>query len=410
MTPQHPQHLDDVLSLIKDAMADGAALAIVGHGSKSDWGYPVAEARPVVLDRLSGVIDYQPEELILTVRAGTAMTEINKALAKQNQMLGFEPPDLGELYGANNPSSNKGSIGGVLATNLSGSRRLTAGAARDFLLGFEAASGRGERFRSGGKVVKNVTGYDLSKLICGSFGTLAIMDEITLKTLPKPEATKSLIFPADDLAAAGKHIAAILATPHEPSAAAILPADMAAKAGYDMDKMLVVIRLEGFAVSVNARADALLALYAGGDEIDDKASQSLWQLITNTVLLADSQGDIWKVSCPATAAPAIIQGLKDVLPKDLPLRYYADWAGGLLWLDLPSQATPEDVAYGARLRQILADHGGGFAQLIRDSNITRQYVPAFQPLADAQFGLHKRIKAAFDPMRVLNPGRMHHDI
>jgi glycolate oxidase FAD binding subunit len=408
MTADHPDNLNEMLSVIAEAMADGTPLSVSGCASKSDWGYAIADARPVSVDRWAGIIDYQPDELILTVRAGTPMTEINKTLANKNQMLGFEPPDPSVLF-AKTDLSNKGSIGGVLATNSSGSRRLTAGAARDFLLGFEAASGRGERFRSGGKVVKNVTGYDLSKLICGSFGTLAIMDELTLKTLPRPEVSKSVLIPAADLAAAVRHIAAILATPHEPSAAAILPSDIVALAsldssldsGLDYGQMLAVIRFEGFAISVNDRVNAVLSLYPDGDSIDDAASQTLWQAIGNTALLADAAGDIWKLSCAPSAAPSVI----NALPDEWPLRYYADWAGGLLWLDVPSGGVA-----GTILRQVLADHGGGFAQLIRDAGNTRSLVPPFQPLPSSQLALHKRIKAAFDPKGILNPGRMHHAI
>lgn len=404
MTADHPDNLNEMLSVIAEAMADGTPLSVSGCASKSDWGYAIADARPVSVDRWAGIIDYQPDELILTVRAGTPMTEINKTLANKNQMLGFEPPDPSVLF-AKTDLSNKGSIGGVLATNSSGSRRLTAGAARDFLLGFEAASGRGERFRSGGKVVKNVTGYDLSKLICGSFGTLAIMDELTLKTLPRPEVSKSVLIPAVDLAAAVRNIAAILATPHEPSAAAILPSDIVALASLDSSldygQMLAVIRFEGFAISVNDRVNAVLSLYPDGDSIDDAASQTLWQAIGNTALLADAAGDIWKLSCAPSAAPSVI----NALPDEWPLRYYADWAGGLLWLDVPSGGVA-----GTILRQVLADHGGGFAQLIRDAGNTRSLVPPFQPLPSSQLALHKRIKAAFDPKGILNPGRMHHAI
>lgn len=408
MTADHPDNLNEMLSVIAEAMADGTPLSVSGCASKSDLGYAIADARPVSVDRWAGIIDYQPDELILTVRAGTPMTEINKTLANRNQMLGFEPPDPSVLF-AKTDLSNKGSIGGVLATNSSGSRRLTAGAARDFLLGFEAASGRGERFRSGGKVVKNVTGYDLSKLICGSFGTLAIMDELTLKTLPRPEVSKSVLIPAVDLAAAVRHIAAILATPHEPSAAAILPSDIVALAsldsslasGLDCGQMLAVIRFEGFAISVNDRVNAVLSLYPDGDSIDDAASQTLWQAIGNTALLADAAGDIWKLSCAPSAAPSVI----NALPDEWPLRYYADWAGGLLWLDVPSGGVA-----GTILRKVLADHGGGFAQLIRDAGNTRSLVPPFQPLPSPQLALHKRIKAAFDPKGILNPGRMHHAI
>jgi glycolate oxidase FAD binding subunit len=404
-----PETLAEILPIMAEAMATQQPLAIVGANTKSAIGYAVADATLVQLDRWTGVLDYQPEELVLTARAGTPMAEINDLLETNHQMLAFEPPDPRPLFGGD----HHGTLGGVLASNASGPRRLTAGAARDFLLGFEAASGRGERFRAGGKVVKNVTGYDLSKLMVGSFGTLALMDEVTLKTLPRPETAISLTFPAADFSAAQNMISAIFATPYEASAAAILPSDMAAKAGLSGD-MQVVIRLEGFAVSVADRAEHLLKAFDQGEKRDETESRRLWQDIRDTHLLADEDADIWKISCaPSSGAEVIASLMAEMTAADKSCPYYADWAGGLIWMAAP-QYTSAGGNFGDMMREVVAQHGGGFAMRVRtaDTNqgLSHDVVPPFQPLDAGRLALHQRIKAAFDPIGILNPGRMHQGI
>jgi glycolate oxidase FAD binding subunit len=412
----HPETLDDVLPLIAEAIATKRPLAVNGAKTKSAIGNLVPNAPPnttpnatfVELDRWTGILDYQPEELVLTVRAGTPMAMLNDLLASHHQMLAFEPPDPRPLFGGD----HQGTLGGVLASNASGPRRLTAGAARDFLLGFEAASGRGERFRAGGKVVKNVTGYDLSKLMVGSFGTLALMDEVTLKTLPRPETAMSLLFPAVSFSAAQSLIAAIFSTPHEPSAAAILPADMASRAGLS-DRMQVVVRLEGFAVSVADRAEHLLNRYDGGEKWDEEASRKLWQDIRDTRLLADEPSDIWKISCPPSSGAAVISTIMTETNAVEPYPYYADWGGGLIWMAAPNHTSSGGI-FGVILRDIVARHGGGFAMRVRaadsDNSTSLDSVPAFEPLDAGRLALHRRIKTAFDPMGILNPNRMHQGI
>ena len=276
---------------------------------------------------MSGIIDYQPEELVLTLRAATPMNIVEAALAHARQMLAFEPPSMTRILGEAEPGV-RGTIGGLVAANLSGPRRLTAGAARDYLLGFEAVSGRGELFKSGGKVMKNVTGYDLSKLMCGSFGTLGVMDEITLKTLPAPETSRSLILGADDVASAVSSIAGIFASPHEPGASAILPAQIAAEEGVDSGSpFTVIIRLEGIEASVGDRLGHLQAM-TGGDEIGEAASVRLWQRIRDVQPLAEKPLDIWKVSCAPSDAAKVMAAID---PR-LEYRYMADWAGGLIWI------------------------------------------------------------------------------
>ena len=395
--------LDEVKSAVTDAVADESRLEIIASGSKRALGRQCAYDVTLDLSAMTGIIDYQPEELVLTVRAGTPMAEVQAALAEARQMLAFEVPNYSHLL----DTSNVATIGGVVATNLSGPRRLTAGAARDYLLGFEAISGRGEAFKSGGKVMKNVTGYDLSKLMTGSFGTLAVMDEITLKTLPRPETSCSLIVQVDDFAAATSKIASLFATPHEPGSAAILPAELARQAGLHLDKdtgkdrasCVIVVRLEGIDISIADRLANLQRL-TGGDRLEATDSEALWAKIRDVRLFSAPVRDVWKISCPPAAAASVI----DTIKASHDISYFADWAGGLIWM------TGGTDTLGTDLRQALAGFGGGFAMLVRDSGTTRQVIPPFQPLSGPMLALHKRVKAAFDPLAVLNAGRMHDGI
>jgi glycolate oxidase FAD binding subunit len=394
------QNLDDAAAVIIAAQQNKQRLELRGLGTKTALGNQPDYDDCLDVSAMQGIIDYQPEELVLTVRAGTALSLIDAELAKANQMLAFEPADLSGILA----SKSTGTIGGVLATNLSGPRRLTAGAARDFLLGFDAVSGRGERFKSGGRVMKNVTGYDLSKLICGSYGTLAVVDEVTIKTLPRPETSLSLLYGCEDMKSAVAQIAAIFASPHEPSAAAILPQSVAATAGLDMaTAMIVVIRLEGIALSVEDRA---AHLYDIGQPdrgsvvgtLPQADSEALWGRIRDVDLLAHTSGDIWKLSCAPASAPAIVAAMEPTFETT----FYADWAGGLLWF-----AGPSGLEFGTALRAAVMGHGGGHAQLLFDRAMNKTRVPVFQPLPPAQASLTKRVKAAFDPLGVLNFGRMH---
>ena len=390
--------LEDAAVAIADAVANQQHLSVQSMATKSALGRDVSYDSYLDVSAFTGIKDYQPDELILTVRAGTPMHEVEAVLASANQMLAFEAPDLHKLLGA----QSAGTIGGVLATNASGPRRLTAGAARDYLLGFDAISGRGERFKSGGKVMKNVTGYDLSKLICGSYGTLAVFDEVTFKTLPRPETNISLLFGCEDMTAAVAKIASVFASPHEPNAAAILPGSMAASAGIDVPgAMVVIIRLEGIDVSVTDRALHLLAADPSGAEIDENSSSALWQRIRDVELLVNQPGDVWKLSCAPAAAPNIIAAVQN----QFDITFFADWAGGLLWL-----AGPSGASFGTALRTALANNGSGYAQLVRDQADTKTVITPFQPLSSAHYALHKRVKAAFDPLSVLNLGRMHDGI
>ena len=391
MTIIAPQNFADLTDAMMKIVADNTPVTIAAGGTKQGLGKPVKTDNHLDVSALAGVMDYEPEELIITTHAATPLVEIEALLAKHNQMLAFEPPHLDRLYG----TANTGTIGGALMANLSGPRRLSQGAARDFLLGFEGVSGRGTAFRSGSKVVKNVTGYDLSKLLCGSFGTLAVIDEMTLKTLPAPETSLSLIVANPDLEQAAAAARAALKTAYEPSATAILP-----QGAHQMSQSaaLAVIRFEGVAVSVNDRFEKTqkeLAPFGHTDKLEMAASETLWRDIADVALLPEGR-QIWRISLAPSQGPILLQDIAQQMDVDA----YFDWAGGLLWLSSDRHDAHQII------RQALAHNGGGHATLMRGSDELREAVDVFEPLAKPLAALNKRIQDAFDPHGLLNPGRL----
>jgi len=281
-----PQSEAEVLELVHRAANDKRSLLVQGAGTKGGWGRPVA-GDTLDLSRLSGITLYEPEELVLSAQAATPLAEIERRLAQRGQRLAFEPPDFGPLYGL---PRDKGTLGGAIACNLSGPRRISAGAARDHVLGFAGVSGRAEAFKSGGRVVKNVTGFDLSKLLAGSFGTLAVMTSLTLKVLPAAEATATVVLTGLDTDAAVAAMSKALNSPHEVSGAAHLP---------EAQPSLTALRLEGTSASVAARADGLKILLDTTDQLDTAASLRFWSEVRDVVpLLDDPERTIWQLSIP----------------------------------------------------------------------------------------------------------------
>jgi glycolate oxidase FAD binding subunit len=298
-----------------------------------------------------------------------------------------------------------------VACNLSGPRRLSAGALRDHLLGFQATSGRGERFKSGGRVMKNVTGYDLSKLMAGSFGTLAVLDEITIKVLPAPEKTRTVLVYGLDDAAAIALLCRAMAEPVEVSGAAHLPAAIAARSQVEHVReqaaSVTALRLEGPGPSVAARCRHLrdwIGAVAATEELHSTNSLALWRELRHVELLAHPAFRIvWRLSLPPSQATAIVAAIRAALRADDPAadpQYFYDWSGGLVWLSLPAS----DHAGASVVRQAVGEHGN--ATLLRAPESVRAKVKVFQPLPAALDALTARIRDAFDPKNVLNPGRM----
>jgi glycolate oxidase FAD binding subunit len=394
-----PANEQEVAAAVLDAVASGTPLEIVGRGSKRGLGRPMQTAASLDLSGLSGITLYEPEELVMTARAGTPLAEIEQALAERRQRLAFEPMDLGPLYGE---PVNAASIGGVFAANLSGPGRLRHGAARDHLLGFKAVNGRGEFFKSGSRVVKNVTGYDLSKVICGSHGTLAAMTEVTFKVLPAPEKTRTvLIFGLDD-ARAAEAMSAALGSPHEVVAAAHLPASIAVRSAVSYvsgaGRGVTAVRVEGPAPSVEHRCTALreeLARFGATEELHGMNSAKLWREIRDARPFVGDPRPLWRLSLAPTEGPKAIARIARALQGE----WFYDWGGGLVWL-----AVPVSSDAGARVIRLALD--GGHATLIRADAAVRAAVPVFQPQPGPLAALARRVKESFDPKGILNPGRM----
>ena len=391
-----PRSDDQVRDAVAWALSSAEPLELVGAGTKRGFGRPVQASHVLDLSGLSGITLYEPEELVLGARAGTGMREIEAALAEQRQMLAFEPPDLGPLYGGD---AGQATLGGVLACNLSGPRRIKAGAARDHFLGFHGVSGRAEVFKAGGRVVKNVTGYDVAKLMAGSFGTLAAMTEVTVKVLPAPEKTRTvLLFGLEDEAAVDALVVA-LQSAHEVSGAAHLPAVIAASSAVERiaeaGGAVTAIRIEGTPESVAYRCAALRqelsGLAAAQGELHSMNSGALWRELRDAAcFVGDREAVVWRISVPPAAGAKVIAAAAD---SGLRFRHFYDWGGGLIWL-----ATPP---WGDAIAEI-----GGHATLLRGPDPLRVAIPPFQPQPPQLAELSRRVKAAFDPEGILNSGRM----
>lgn len=382
-----PRSPAELRQAVEWALNEGVTLDIRGSGAKLALGKPMVCDQVLDLSGLSGVVDYAPEELVVTLRAGTPLKEVEALLAQRNQMLAFEPPDLGPLLGQ---PAGEGTLVGALMGNLAGPRRLSAGAARDHLLGFSGVNGRGEAFKSGGKVMKNVTGYDLSKVLAGSWGTLAVLDEVSVKVLPAPDQTRTLLLLGLAEDAAVQAMCAAMGSPHEVSGAAHLPGKTA-------------LRIEGVAPSVEARLEGLRDLLkesgAPMEELGTLESRAFWREVRDVVPLQAAANDVvWKISCPPTEGPAVVARVRAGCPA---VEAFYDWSGGLVWLALPNSADADHVLVRGALGA-----AGGHATLIRASEAVRAEVPVFQPPAPALAALSARVKESFDPKRLFNPGRM----
>ena len=386
----------DAVDAICAAKAKGDCCAIVGGGSKSGLGRYAPQTQALSTAALTGVTLYEPDELVLSARAGASLSEIEALLDEHGQQLAFEPMDYGLLFGA---ETGGATIGGAIAVNAAGPRRIKAGAARDHLLGFRCVTGRGELVKSGGRVMKNVTGYDLSKLVCGSYGTLALLTELTLKVLPKPQTECTLLAIGANEAESLALLRRATATPCEPSALAMLPAG----AALALDADAAAIRLEGPAISVTARRDDLVARLARSglrfETLDEHDSAALWRGLRDAAPVAANVGQIWRISVAPSEGFAVVERIRRAgAPM---LAYFYDWAGGLIWLCV--EAAPD--AYAAVVRSAV-DASGGHATLIRANAEARARIDVFHPQPAALAALTRRVKASFDPAHVLERGRM----
>jgi glycolate oxidase FAD binding subunit len=432
-----PRDAAEVGEALRWALSGGKALELVGRGSKRGIGRAAQWDATLDLSGLSGVTLYEPEELVLSAKAGTPLAEIEAVVTASGQELAFEPMDYGPLLGV---AAGAGSIGGALAANLSGPRRIKAGAARDHFLGVNAVSGRGEAFKSGGRVVKNVTGYDLCKLIAGSWGTLAAMTDVTIKTLPRAETEETILVVGLDDAAAIKAMAAVVGSFADVSAAAHLPAPVAARVAESggAGAAVTAFRLEGVPPSIAHRKgvlEKLAAPFGTLAALGEAPSRALWRAIRDVVPFAATPdvlplkgegriagGDpgrgpsaphltatrssspfpgeeryVWRLSTAPSRGSEVGRALVEQAQADV----LYDWAGGLIWAALP----PSDDAQAPLVRAIIAA-AGGHATLIRAPAGVRAAVDVFEPEPPGLAALTKRVRESFDPQGVLNRGRM----
>ncbi len=376
MTMLEPRDTADLCEIVAAANARGERLEVIGGGSKARIG-ATRDAVLVSMRAMSGVVDYDPAELVLTVRPGTKLSEVEALVAGQGQMLAFEPFDHGPLLGE---AAGAATIGGVIAASVAGSRRVTAGSARDHLLGFAAVSGRGEAYVGGGKVVKNVTGYDLPKLMAGSWGRLGAMTELTIKVLPRPRVTLTMVMDGLDPTSAHAAMARALGSNADVSAAAHL------------ERGVTLLRLGGFEPSVEARSAALpriLADFGVLRRVDAVEGDVLWREASTGYALAGAV--LWRVHLPPARMPGFVASL-----ATLDARWASDWGGGLVWVALDGT--------GRELREAAAT-AGGEAILVRADEAMRARIPALHPRSRGVALLEERVRRAFDPAGLFETGR-----
>ncbi len=400
MSALAPADEAEIAQAIGEARARATPLLLAGRATKDGILRPVQAETTLSLKNHAGVTLYAPNELILSARAGTPLAEIEALVAGAGQQIIAEPPDLAALLGETEGAQT---LGGVVACNLSGPRRITAGAMRDHVMGLRAVNGAGEIIRAGGRVLKNVTGLDLCKLLTGSFGTLAAITEITLKVLPAAETTATLVLPGLDAQRGVAALAQALGAPFGVSAAAWLPRAQAARVGElaGFAASVALVRIEDFRPSVLYRGErlrALLSEFGAAEILDEAPSRAVWRAVRDAAPLGPVGGHdaVWRVSVRPSAGPGIV-----AVAEGLGGRCFLDWGGGLAWITAEASAeTHRAITEAARA-------AGGVWWLMRAPAALRaslDVVPAEPaPLA----AIARRVKAAFDPAFILNPGRIH---
>lgn len=387
-----PTNEAQLVDCVLEARAAKTPLSVEGGGTRSGLGRPIQTARSVSTAGISGITLHEPAEMIVSARAGTPLAEVEATLAAKGQRLAFEPMDHRVLLG----STGEPTIGAIAAINNSGPRRIAVGAARDSLVGVRFVNGRGEAVKNGGRVMKNVTGLDLVKLISGSFGTLGILSEVTFKVLPIPQAAATLIFKGLSDQQAINVLTKAVGSPFEVTGAAHLPAGL----GRDMARTF--IRIEGFAESVDYRFGALEALLAEAgpaSRLQGPDADRLWQAVRDVEFIAEPRdAAIWRVSVKPTDGPKLMAALGSGFAR----AHFYDWGGGLVWLAVDAAGD----GGAAQLRATLPRFGG-YARLERGPLELRAAQPVFEPLPTALMQLSAGIKASFDPDGILNAGRMY---
>ena len=385
---ERPQSEQDIAEFIHAAFLDARPVEIVGGGTRSGLGHQVLASTKISLENHAGITLYEPEALTLVVKAGTSLAEVQKTLLGKGQRLPFEPMSHCSIFGTKGESS----IGAVVACNISGPRRIQAGACRDSLIGVRFVSGKGDIIKNGGRVMKNVTGLDLVKLLCGSHGTLGVITEVAFKVLPVSEREATLGISGLSVEKAVEVLSQALATPFDITGAAHLP-------DYN-GKPLTVMRVEGFSNQVDYRLSGLKNAVAGNEDaeiLEGEVHSELWRTIADVKPFKESNNAVWRISTKPGQAPIIYEAICQLFDA----RFVFDWGGGLIWIEINS-STPGEMN---EIRKIVGANGG-HATLVRASELIRKTIPVFHPQGARIAELSKSIRDKFDPAGILNPGRM----
>ena len=395
-----PSTREEIVEIVKNCFKKNIPLEINGLKSKNKIGRNFQSEKTLDLSNYSGVIEYKPEELYIKVKAGTPIKDIVEQLDKNNQQLAFEPNDFGYLF---NGASNSGSIGGVVSCNFAGSRRFKVGSVRDHVLGFQGLNGKGETIKSGGTVVKNVTGYDLSKLLSGSFGTLSILTELSIKVLPKPETSKTLVINNPHLKKALSYLGQSLSSSTDPSGGVFYPDyfgknfilnDLTYEGG------LTAIRIEGPTNSVDQRIDRLskeLGLLSQEISIlDAEQSNIFWNRTKNLEVFKNLKSNLLRIVVPISETLQVIQKLKS---NDV--NYFLDWGGSLVWMAF----NEINIKILNETKQIVKKHHGYYT-IIKIEEDLKASADIFT-IDPIKYKISEKIKRSFDPKRIFNPGKMY---
>ncbi len=395
-----PKEEREIQQIIKYCFKKNLPLEIVGSQTKQGIGKKLQCAKTLQMSKFSGIIDYKPEELYITVKSGTPIKTIQEVLKKNNQHLAFEPTNFSQIF---KKDSNEGTIGGTLSCNFSGSRRFKVGSARDHILGFKGFNGKGEKIKSGGTVVKNVTGYDLSKLITGSFGTLLVLSEITLKVLPLEPETKTIIISGLPLEHGLLTMSSAISSSNDPSGATFYPANFRGNFVFNdltHPGSITAIRVEGTKVSTKQRIDNLVDDLSLRDKnltiLDSIQSEIFWEDTRSLKVFSKREGNILRAVIPPSETLNLINRIKNFHPN-----YMIDWGGSLIWIELDYLSSQKID----QLRQRIID-ANGYITVIKSHESVKSSSEIFT-IDPIKFRISQNIKKSFDPKRIFNPGKMY---
>ena len=372
---EYPQNEIEVSNFIKKFYKSNVPIELIGSGSKRKIGKPLQCSKTLSLTKLNGIIEYLPEELYIKVKACTSIQQIEEELKKNKQQLAFEPIDFGYLF---NGKSNCGTAAGQVACNISGSRRFKVGSVRDHVLGFRGVNGKGEIIKSGGNVVKNVTGYDLSKLVCGSYGTLIALTEITFKVLPAPEASKTLIIHDKKIEPATFLLEQAISSSNDISGAAFFPIEPKV-INLRIQNLIDELKIVNFDISI----------------LDTYQSEIFWNKVKSLEFFSSSKNNILRIVIPPSECVQLVYQLSNKF------KYYLDWGGALMWME----AFELSEEMFESIRKKVVKHGG-YVTMIKNSDYL-PYVEDVFTINRGRFDISQNIKKSFDPKRILNPGKMY---